>query len=266
MRAISNPVGDASRRRGIGLGATAAIAGLAALQAAACESPTSVATVAVAANFREAAEEIGTAFGAATGHGVRFSFGSTGQLFVQIAQGAPFDAFLAADRARAAKAVREGYAVAGSRFTYATGRIVLYSVGDSLVTGPETLTHGAFNRLAIAEPASAPYGAAAVETLRALDVLDEVEDRIVRGMNVAQAHQFVRSGNADLGFVALSLAAAHANGSRWLVPANLHSPIEQDAVLLKRGEGNPAARAFLDFLKHPDTEAILRKHSYGVGG
>ncbi len=242
-----------------------AIAGLAMSQSAACKSPASIASVAVAANFREAAEEVGAAFEAATGHRVRFSFGSTGQLFVQIAQGAPFDAFLAADRARAATVVRDGHAVAGSRFTYATGRIVLYSIVDNLVTGPQTLAGGAFAKLAIAEPATAPYGAAAVETMRALGVLDGVEDRIVRGTNVAQAHQFVRSGNADLGFIALSQAARHPDGSRWVVPASLHSTIAQDAVLLNRGARNPAARAFLDFLKHPKAEAILRRHSYGVG-
>lgn len=220
------------------------------------------ARIAVASNFREAAGEIGAAFEAATGHDVIFSFGSTGQLFVQITQGAPFDAFLAADQDRAERAVKVGLAVEGSRFTYATGRIVLFSMDEKLVAGPETLQEGKFTKLAIAEPASAPYGAAAMETLRALASLESVKGRIVRGLNIAQTYQFVRTGNAELGFVALSQIAVHDGGSRWIVPQDLHAPISQDAVLLRSGVGNDAAKAFLAFLRDPESDAIRSKYGY----
>ena len=223
------------------------------------------ARVACAANFRYAAEEIGSAFGTATGHAVTFSFGSTGQLFAQIAFGAPFDAFLAADRARAAKAVDEGLAVAGSQFTYAFGRIALFSADTGLVRGPDVLTASRFSKLAVAEPSVAPYGQAAVETMRELGVLGLVSDRVVRGLNVAQTYQFVRSGNAELGFVAVSQIAYHAEGSRWIVPARLHRPIRQDAVLLVRGAGNDAAKAFLAFLAGGEVLEILAKYGYGRG-
>ena len=223
-----------------------------------------VARIAVAANFRDAAGEIGAAFQSATGHTVRFSFGSTGQLFVQIAQGAPFDAFLAADSERAAKTIEEGLGVSGSRFTYALGRIALFSIDDRLVAGPETLERSGFSKLAIAEPASAPYGAAAVQALQSLDLYAKLENRIVRGLNVAQTYQFVYSGNADLGFVALSQIARHSDGSRWIVPHRLHDPIAQDAVLLKRGQSNVAAREFLEFLRGGRSDAV--RHKYGYGG
>ena len=219
--------------------------------------------VAVAANFREAAIEIGSAFKLATGHSVLFSFGSTGQLYAQIAFGAPFDVFLSADSARVAKTIEEGLAVPGSRFTYATGRIALFSADKNLVAGPETLRDGRFSKLAIAEPSVAPYGAAAVETMRALAAYDVVSNRIVRGLNVAQAYQFVQTGNADLGFVALSQVARHTEGSRWIVPSRLHDPINQDAVMLKRGGGNEAAKAFVTFLAGSEAGAILDTYGYG---
>ena len=222
-----------------------------------------MATIAVAANFRDAAGEIGAAFQSSTGHTVRFSFGSTGQLFVQIAQGAPFDAFLAADSERAAKTIAEGLGVSGSRFTYARGRIALFSIDDQLVAGPETLEGRGFSKLAIAEPASAPYGAAAVQALQALELFAKLKDRIVRGLNVAQTYQFVHTGNADLGFVALSQIARHSDGSRWIVPKRLHEPIAQDAVLLKRGQSNEAAREFLDFLRGDQSDAVRQKYGYG---
>ena len=221
------------------------------------------ASVAVAANFTEAAKEIGKLFEAETGHRAVFSFGSTGQLYTQISQGAPFEVFLAADATRPAKALAEGLAVAGSGFTYATGRIVLYSRDAGLVQGPETLETAGFAKLAIANPATAPYGAAAVETLRALGLYDALAPRLVRGQNIVQTYQFVETGNAELGFVALSQLAGHDGGSRWLVPAALYAPIAQDAVLLERGAGNAAARAFLAFLKGPAAGAVKRKYGYG---
>ena len=223
------------------------------------------ARIAAAANFRDAAIEIGDAFEAATAHQVIFSFGSTGQLYTQISQGAPYDVFLAADQERARISVEAGFGVTGSRFTYAQGRIVLFSMDVDLIAGPETLRGGEFEKLAIADPVLAPYGAAAVETLKNLGSYDQVKARIVRGLNVAQAFQFVYSGNARVGLVALSQVARLSSGSQWLVPDSLHSPIAQDAVLLRRGISNPAASAFLAFLRGPEADAVRDKYGYGHG-
>lgn len=235
------------------------------LAAVAQALPAAQTSVAVAANFTGTAKELGNLFRDTTGHEARLSFGSTGQLYTQITQDAPFEVFLAADQARPEKAVSEGYAVAGSRFTYATGRIVLFSRDDGMVQGDETLRRGRFDRIAIANPVTAPYGAAAVEVMKALGVYDALSGRIVQGTNIAQAYQFVETGNAELGFVALSQIATHEKGSRWIAPQTLYSPIAQDAVLLKRGAENPAAREFVDFLKSPEARAIIRKYGYGVG-
>lgn len=221
--------------------------------------------VAVAANFIAAARDIGAAFEAETGHRTLFSYGSTGQIYVQISQGAPFEVFLAADRIRPEKAVAEGLAVPGSRFTYATGRIALYGADPDLVRGPGTLTESNFRKLAIANPETAPYGAAAVQAMAALGVYEGLKDRIVRGNNIAQTFQFVETGNAELGFVAVSQLVGREGGSRWLVPEALHAPIAQDAVLTVKGEGNPAAHAFLAFLRGPEAAAIKEKYGYGPG-
>jgi molybdate transport system substrate-binding protein len=221
------------------------------------------ARVAVAANFAEAVRAIGERFTAATGHRALFSFGSTGTLYAQIGQGAPFEVYLAADRARPERAVVEGLAVPGSRFTYASGRLVLYSRDPDRVRGADTLRQGDFTRLAIANPVTAPYGAAAVAAMEALGVYRDLAPRLVQGNNVAQAYQFVATGNAEVGLVALSQVAGHGRGSRWPVPAELHPPIAQDAVLLRRGAENPAARAFLDFLRGPEAEAVKRTFGYG---
>lgn len=221
--------------------------------------------VAVAANFTEAAKEIGQLFEKTTGHRALFSFASTGILYTQISQQAPFEVFLAADQARPEKAVDEGFAVAGSRFTYATGKIVLYSRDKDLVSGESTLKTAHFSKLAIANPLTAPYGAAAVATMKKLGVYDGVKSRIVRGNNIAQTYQFVETGNAELGFVALSQVARRDTGSRWLVPGRMYPPIAQDAVLLKLGADNPAAEAFVDFLKGPEAAEVKVKFGYGTG-
>ena len=226
-------------------------------------APAGSARIAVASNFRDAALEIGAAFRVASGHEVAFSFGSTGQLFAQIAHGAPFDALLAADRERAARIVGQGLGVAGSSFTYAEGRIVLFSADDGLDVGPEALKEGDFERLAIADPASAPYGKAAVQVLQALDRFEALQALIVRGLNVAQAYQFVQTGNAELGFVALSQVVGHSAGSRWIVPVSMHSPIAQDAVLLEQGATNEAAKAFLAFLRGARAKSIVAEFGYG---
>lgn len=218
---------------------------------------------AVAANFTAAAQEIGSSFEALTGHRAVFSFGSTGQLYTQIIHGAPFDIFLAADRERPEKAVEQGLAVEGSSFTYATGRIVLFSKDKTLVISEKTLRDGDFSKIAIANPVTAPYGAAAVEVMKALGVYDRLSGKIVQGNNIGQTYQFVETGNAELGFISLSQITGHDDGSRWAVPGNLYTAIAQDAVLLKHGAGNDAARAFLSFLRGPEARAIKEKYGYG---
>ena len=218
--------------------------------------------VAAAANFAFAAREIGELFEEASGHEALLSLGSSGQLYAQIAQGAPFDVFLAADRTYPRRAVRDGLAVADSAFTYATGRLVLFSADPDLVDGRAGLEEREFRRLAIAHPELAPYGAAAVEVLEALGLADRLQARLVRGNNVAQTYQFVATGNAELGFVALAQVIGHQRGSRWIVPSELHSPIAQDAVLLRRGASREAASAFLAFLRSDAAAAVLVRYGY----
>ncbi|MEZ5852411.1 MAG: molybdate ABC transporter substrate-binding protein [Hyphomicrobiaceae bacterium] len=220
--------------------------------------------VAVAANFTAAAKEIAAGFEKAHAAEVSLSFGSTGQLYAQVTQGAPFEVFLAADQTHPRKTIDAGFGVAGSRFTYAVGRLVLFSASKGLVTGENTLRSATFTRIAIANPATAPYGTAAVAAMRALGVYDRLRSKIVQGNNIAQAFQFVSSGNAEIGFVALSQIAASKTGSRWIVPATLHPKIAQDAVLLKNGADNPAAREFLAYLGGPQARAIIEKFGYGV--
>jgi molybdate transport system substrate-binding protein len=223
------------------------------------------AIVAVAANFAAPVKEIASLFEAASGDRVTFSFASTGTLYTQISQGAPFDVLLAADQARPQKAIDEGLAVAGSRFTYATGKIVLFSQDRDLVQGEKTLRDGKFAKIAIANPITAPYGAAAVEAMKALGVYDSLAGKFVQGSNIAQTYQFVATGNAEVGFVALSQIALNSEGSRWIVPDDLYSAIAQDAVLLKHGAENGAARAFLTFMKGQQARAVTAKYGYGSG-
>lgn len=221
--------------------------------------------VAVAANFTDAAKAIAARFKAKTGHEATLSFGSSGQFYTQIANGAPFEVFLSADVERPQKAEAEGLSVPGSRFTYATGRLVLYSKSPGLVDGKgAVLKTGAFDKLSIADPKAAPYGQAAVETLTSMKLYDALKPRIVRGASITQAFQYVQTGAAELGFVALSQVIAEPGGSRWVVPASRHTPIEQQAVLLKTGAGSAAARAFVAFLKGAEAKAIIRRYGYEV--
>ena len=220
--------------------------------------------VAVAANFIEPARQIGSLFHRQTGHRVSFSSGSTGKLYTQISQGAPLDVFLAADREHARLAVSQGFAVAGSRLTFAIGRIALYSPDAQLVSGPQTLAAGDFTRLAIANPLTAPYGAAATQLMRELGVYQALMPRLVQGSNIAQTYQFVATGNAELGFVALSQIIRHREGSRWIVPEDLYTPIAQDAVLLQHARDKPAAAAFLAFLNSPAARAIKADYGYAT--
>lgn len=220
---------------------------------------------AVAANFTAPANEIAAAFEKASGTRVALSFGSSGAFYAQIAHGAPFEVFLSADAERPERAEKEGLGVAGTRFTYAVGKLVLYSRAPGLVDARGVvLKGGQFAKLAIAEPATAPYGAAAVETLQHLGVWNAVQPKIVKGSDITQAYQFTATGAADLGFVALSQVMAAPGGSRWVVPETLHAPIAQQAILLQPGKHDPAAKAFLAFLKGPQARAIIARYGYGV--
>ncbi len=221
--------------------------------------------VAVAANFTEPAKEIGRAFMAKTGHEAVFSFGSSGQFNDQIRREAPFEVFLSADAERPKKLAEDGYAVAASRFAYAIGRLVLWSRDPQAVKGPETLQSPAVGKIAICNPLAAPYGAAAIQTMRALKSEEALRPKLVEGANIAQAFQFVDTGNAEVGFVALSQIAGRTDGSRWLVPQELYEPIRQEAILLKRGADSPAAKAFVDFLKGPEARIVIEKYGYGPG-
>lgn len=219
------------------------------------------ANVAVAANFASVAEALAERFEAQGEHELVLSFGSTGQLYAQISQAAPFAVFLAADTERPEKAITEGLAVEGSFFVYAEGRLALYGPGRDLSAGAATLA-GDFHKLAIADPDAAPYGRAAVEVLVALGLYDAIAPRLVMGESIAQTLQFVESGNAELGFVATSQVIGKAD--TWLVPVELHEPIAQGAVLLRAGEGNAAAVAFLEFLRSDDAVGVIEAAGYRV--
>jgi molybdate transport system substrate-binding protein len=220
--------------------------------------------VAVAANFTAPAKEIAALFKAKTGDEALLSFGASGTFYTQIAQGAPFQVFLSADADRPKAAVDGGFAVADTRFTYAIGTLVLWSKSLDVTKGDEVLKANAFAKLSIANPKAAPYGAAALEAMKALGVYDAIEPKIVQGESIAQAFQFIDTGNAELGFVALSQLSGVTAGSRWLPPQSLYSPIRQDAVLLKTDADDDASKAFIAFLKGPEARAIIARYGYGL--
>lgn len=223
--------------------------------------------VAVSSNFSSAMDVLEPKFEAATGHGVRASTGSTGKLYAQIRNGAPFDVLLAADSRRPRRLAEAGEVAADGRFTYAEGRIALWSPDPARVDGPATLAAGEFRHLAIANPATAPYGLAARQALKDLGHWSALRDRIVRGENIGQAHQYVASGNAELGFVALSQIAGPnrpEQGSRWVVPKDHHDPIRQQAALLAHAADKEAARAFTEFLQGAQAADVLRRFGYAV--
>jgi len=235
-------------------------AALFALHAAASDIP-----VAVAANFTEPAKDIAAAFEKSTGNHVVLSFGASGTFASQIEQGAPFEIFLSADEERPIKLETDGFGLKGTRFVYAYGQLVLWSPTPGLVDGQgAVLAAGHFDHLAIADPAAAPYGAAAVETLKKLNLYDTLQPKIVKGTSIAQAFTFVQSKAADLGFVALSQVIKQTGGSEWIVPHDDYTPIDQQAILLRPGAGDPAAKAFLDFLKSPQAVAIIKSYGYEV--
>ena len=222
--------------------------------------------VAVAANFTAPMQQIAAQFEKDTGHKAVLSFGATGKFYAQIVNGAPFELLLAADDETPARLEKEGQGVAGSRFTYAIGKLVLWSADPALVDGKgEVLKTGNFKHLAIANPKTAPYGVAAVETLSKLGLLASLQPRFVQGENISQTQQFIVTGNAELGFIALSQVIKDGRigaGSAWTVPANLYEPIRQDAVLLAKGKDKPAAAALLAYLKGDKAKAIIRSFGY----
>lgn len=222
--------------------------------------------VAVAANFSAPMQAIAAEFEKSSGHKVVAAYGATGQFYAQIHNGAPFEVFLAADDSTPAKLENEGAGVAGSRFTYATGALALWSAQAGYVDAEGVvLKGGAFQHLAIANPQAAPYGLAATQVLAKLGLSQAVAGKLVEGQNIAQAYQFVASGNAELGFVALSQVYKNGkitSGSAWQVPAELHEPIRQDALLLTQGQDNPAAKALLDYLRGDTAAAIIRAYGY----
>jgi len=222
--------------------------------------------VAVAANFADAATETARAFETRTGHRIVLVPGSTGKLHAQIDLGAPFDVFLAADAASPRRIEADGHAVANSRFTYAVGRLALWSAHRGFVDADGTvLARGDYRHLAIANPESAPYGRAALQVVERLGLTEHVSPRLVRGESVGQAFHFVASGAAELGFVALSQirkASGARRGSVWIVPETLHDPIEQQAVLLARARDPRAAAEFLAFLRGAEAREVLERHGY----
>jgi molybdate transport system substrate-binding protein len=219
--------------------------------------------VAAAANVHPVLERLRQPFVAETGHRLELSAGSSGKLFAQIENGAPFDVFVSADSERPKRLEAAGRAVAGSRFTYAEGRLALY--GRALLhpeNGELDIQAGSFQHFAIAHPDTAPYGVAAMQVLRALGASERIAAQLVRGENVTQTLQFVDTGAAELGLVALSTISARPGARYWKVPRELHEPIRQDAVLLAGARDNPAARAFLDLLRSERAKKVLREAGY----
>tara|TARA_R110002096_G_scaffold51665_13_gene135051 strand:- start:1024 stop:1809 length:786 start_codon:yes stop_codon:yes gene_type:complete len=227
------------------------------------------ALVAVASNFTETAQELQARFEQSGEHTILITSGSTGRLYAQILHGAPFDVFLSADETTPRRLGAEGKTVPGTQFTYALGRIALWSANHSDTAAPveNRLRTGNYRRLAIANPDLAPYGAAAREALQALDLWQAIEGRIVTGESIAAVQAMVITGNADLGFVPVSqFAGSDMSGAAnyWEVPPALYTPIRQDAVLTSHGQDNAAARAWLDFLASPEAREIIAAHGYGV--
>ena len=222
--------------------------------------------VAVAANFTAPIQAIASDFEKDTGHTLVAAYGATGQFYAQIKNGAPFEVFLAADDNTPQRLENEGETVPGSRFTYAIGTLALWSAKDGYVDEQgKVLSDNAYKHLSIANPKAAPYGLAATQVLAKLGLTDKVKDKIVEGQNITQAYQFISTGNAELGFVALSQIYKDgkvSSGSAWIVPEVMHDPIRQDAVILKKGQNNPAAKALAQYLKSPKAIAIIKSYGY----
>ncbi len=234
--------------------------------AAAGAASAAEAQIAVAANFAAPMKALIRRFEADTDHSVRASFGSTGKLYAQIKNGAPFGVLLAADQERPALLEQEGLGVPGTRFTYAVGTLVLWSAEPGVIgDGAALLRAGDFDKLAIANPRLAPYGEASVQTMDALGVKAALEPKLVMGESIAQTYQFVATGNAEAGLVALSQVmrdGESARGSGWIVPGDLHEPIRQDALILDRGRDNAAVNALFEYLKGEKARAVIRDFGY----
>ena len=221
--------------------------------------------VAVAANFVPPFREVAMEFEKATGHTIQVASGSSGNFYAQIKNGAPFEVFFSADNERPKLLEDEGLGVKGSRFTYAIGRLVLWSPDPSLVKGEDTLRSASFKRLAVANPKTAPYGVAAMQAMQKLGVWESLQPRIVMGESLGQTMGFIESGNAELGFLALSQVLdpkIKGKGGRWDVSNDLHEPIQQDVVLLTKGKNNPAAKALMEFIGGPQATAIIERYGY----
>ncbi|MDP1657186.1 MAG: molybdate ABC transporter substrate-binding protein [Hylemonella sp.] len=226
------------------------------------------AQVAVAANFAEPVKAIAAVLEKTTGHKLKITVGSTGRLYAQIRNGAPFDVLLSADTAAPDQLESDGLAQPGSRFTYATGKLVLWSADAARVDAQGAVLKGeGFRKLAIANPKTAPYGAAAVEAMDKLGLAARLSPKLVQGESIGQTYNFVHTGNAEVGFVAMSQVLEGGRlkgGSMWVVPQTLYSPIRQDAVLLKRGANNEAALALMKLLKSPNTRDLIRSFGYDI--
>jgi molybdate transport system substrate-binding protein len=223
--------------------------------------------IAVAANFTDAIRKIAAQFEKSSGHTTKISYGSTGKLYSQIEHGAPFELLLAADTKRPIKAEKEGLAVPGSHFVYAKGKLVLWSIKPGLFKeGEAYLKSGNFKHLSLANPKTAPYGQAAIEVMQHVAISDRVKGKLVQGDSITQTFQFAATGNVDAGFVALSQIKAWQGetGTFWEIPSAYYTPIDQAAVLLKKGESNPAATAFLAFLKSDAAREVIKEFGYGV--
>jgi molybdate transport system substrate-binding protein len=224
--------------------------------------------VAVAANFSKPMTEIAAEFEKATGHSAKLSFGSSGKFVSQLENGGPFEVLLSADEKGPQKLVQDSLAVANSQFTYALGRLVLWSATPGYVDDQgKILTTGDFKHLALADPKLAPYGAAAVEVLQKQGLFEKLQPLFVQGENIAQTYQFISTANAELGFVALSQVFENgkiATGSGWIIPGDYYAPIRQGAVLMKQGAENPAAPALLNYLKSAPALAIIEKYGYDL--
>ena len=224
--------------------------------------------VAVAANFAGPIAKIAEGFTAATGHTLKVSTGATGKFYTQIVNGAPYEVLLAADDETPKKLIAEKNAVAGSNYTYALGKLVLYSAQPGLVDEQgAVLASDKVQHIAVANPKVAPYGAAGMQVIKARGLSDALASKIVTGESIAQTFQFVATGNAEIGFVALSQVAVPGKpttGSYWTVPQSLYGEIRQDAVLLKVGADNPAAKALLDYLKSEPARKVIAEFGYGL--
>lgn len=224
--------------------------------------------VAVASNFTKPMQEIAAAFEKASGHSANLSFGASGKFVAQLENGGPFEVFLSADEKNPKKLQQDGFAVPGTQFTYAIGKLVLWSATPNYIdTQGSILQKGGFKHLAIADPKLAPYGAAAIEVMQHLGMYAKLQPLIVQGENTAQTQQFISTGNAELGFIPLSQVFENgkiSQGSAWIIPKEHYQAIKQDAILLKTGAENPAATALLAFLKSPEALAIIKKYGYDL--